>query len=149
MTLKNKNPWKLLSIGLLGVIAIGLLTPIDAAKPEPKPDSNQAILDLLLDSIFGLEAIHDDVAAVQSSSYDIIDALTYVDVSFECVVDFEGPADGICTNVCDEHGNDRALEVIEYDYAPLVETPDQNSNKLEFYYTSTEPTTFTILCLRT
>ena len=31
MTLKNKNPWKYLSVGLLGVIAIGLLAPVQAA----------------------------------------------------------------------------------------------------------------------
>jgi hypothetical protein len=36
MTFKKQNPWKYLSVGLLGVIAIGLLTPIDAIKPEPK-----------------------------------------------------------------------------------------------------------------
>ena len=31
MTLKNKNPWKYLSVGLLGVIAIGLFAPVHAA----------------------------------------------------------------------------------------------------------------------
>jgi len=34
MTLKNKNPWKYLSVGLLGVIAIGLFAPVQAAPGD-------------------------------------------------------------------------------------------------------------------
>lgn len=43
MTLKKQNPWKIFSIALLGVMAIGLLTPIDAAKPEPKENEATAV----------------------------------------------------------------------------------------------------------
>ena len=41
MTLKKQNPWKLLSVGLLGIIAIGLLTPVDAKPPSGQQDTNQ------------------------------------------------------------------------------------------------------------
>ena len=64
MTLQKQNPWKYLTVGLLGVIAIGLIAPVDA---KPGNDGNGTILELLLDPIFGLEALSNDIAVVQAS----------------------------------------------------------------------------------
>ena len=58
MTLKKQNPWKLLSIGLLGIIAIGLLAPVDA-KPPSGEKSNQ--FDIIFELIADLEMQVDDL----------------------------------------------------------------------------------------
>jgi len=51
MTFKKQNSWKYLSVGLLGIIAIGLLTPVDAKPPSGQQDVNQfeVIFDLIAD----------------------------------------------------------------------------------------------------
>jgi len=46
MTLKNKNPWKYLSVGLLGVIAIGLFAPAQAAPGDALSGWQAAVADL-------------------------------------------------------------------------------------------------------
>jgi len=46
MTLKNKNLWKYLSVGLLGVIAIGLLAPAQAAPGDALSGWQLAVADL-------------------------------------------------------------------------------------------------------
>ena len=65
-SLKKKNLWKYLSVGLLGIIAIGLLAPVDA-KPSPDNEGITSILELLLDTTFGLEEIKDEVRFIEGN----------------------------------------------------------------------------------
>jgi hypothetical protein len=67
MTLKSKNPWKYLSLGLLGVIAIGLFAPVQAA-PGNAQSGWQAVADGLqsqIDAIVGgdFQGQIDDIVA--------------------------------------------------------------------------------------
>jgi len=86
MTLKNTNPWKLLSIGLLGIIAIGLITPIDA-KPSPDNDSISIIQALLENATFGLVALDTDIGNVQSSVNDVDSDVAAVQASVDAILD--------------------------------------------------------------
>jgi len=45
MTLKKQNSWKLFSVGLLGVIALGLLIPVDAAPPTKENEATEVDCD--------------------------------------------------------------------------------------------------------
>jgi hypothetical protein len=141
MTLKKQNSWKLLSIGLLGVIAIGLITPIDA-KPAANNDGIQSILDLLLDSGFGLSALSSDVSMVQTTTDDTLSALTYVDDTFNCV---GSGFPYVCSNECDENHSDRVVAVLEYNGDGDEEI---HPNVVFYDNVSTESTTFEIQCLR-
>ena len=79
MTLKKQNPWKLLSIGLLGIIAIGLLAPVDAKAPSGDEESQlQAMFDLInvvlgtvekIDT--GLGNVASDVTAIKADTDNI------------------------------------------------------------------------------
>jgi hypothetical protein len=111
MTLQKQNPWKYLSVGLLGVIAIGLITPIDA-KPAADNEGITNILGLLEDAVFGLAAISNDVAIVQTTSDDIFSAMTYEDDTFSCV---GASLLFVCSNECDESSTDRVVKLLEFD----------------------------------
>ena len=84
MTLKQQNPWKLLSIGLLGIIAIGLLTPVDAKPPSGEVQTDQfalifSTLDSLQSQIDGavgdfqeqIDTLNDNLAAHVSADGDL------------------------------------------------------------------------------
>ena len=64
MTLKQQNPWKLFSVGLLGIIAVGLLAPVSAAPPSGNSDSQ-------LEELFNL--VNEILVAVQGIDTDLED----------------------------------------------------------------------------
>jgi len=62
MTLKKQNPWKLLSVGLLSIITIGLLAPVDAAPPSGSEQSQlEALFDLISEVLGIVEGIDTDL----------------------------------------------------------------------------------------
>ncbi|MDH3277804.1 MAG: hypothetical protein OEM21_06855 [Nitrosopumilus sp.] len=79
MTLQNKNPWKYLSLGLFGVIAIGLLAPAQAAPGGAFSGWQLAVADLQtqIDSIVGgdfqgqIDEVVGDLAAHTSADDDL------------------------------------------------------------------------------
>ena len=65
MTLKKQNTWKLLSVGLLGIITIGLLAPVDAAPPSGEEESQLAALFDLINEVLGtVDGIDTDLSNV-------------------------------------------------------------------------------------
>ena len=74
-SLKKQNLWKYLSVGLLGIIAIGLITPIDAKEAKDSTLLNE-ILDLLLDTTFGLEEIKDEVKIIEGATMSPLKMVT-------------------------------------------------------------------------
>ena len=84
MTLKNKNPWKYLSVGLLGVMAIGLFAPVQAA-PGGGQNGWQAVaagLQSQIDAIIGedFQGQIDALVAAKNIEIDQAEAILRVEV---------------------------------------------------------------------
>ena len=62
MTLKKQNPWKILSLGLLGIITIGLLAPVSAAPPSGNSDSQlEELFNLVNEVLLSVQGIDTDL----------------------------------------------------------------------------------------
>jgi hypothetical protein len=150
MTLKNKNPWKYLSVGLLGVIAVGLFAPVQAA-PGNAQSGWQAVADGLqsqIDAIVGGD-FQGQIDALEARVANLENLHFYVDTTFYCNLEGEDPDRWDCYNICDGSESDVALEVLEYDSDGSGQDPNGEENGVLREASRTEASVFTILCAST
>jgi len=148
MTLKKQNPWKLLSIGLLGVMAIGLLAPVDAKPPEGTPGGPVADdLDCLVPCVDEAELTFDTATQAELNILDGTVAGLILDLASEATARADADTAETAARIAGDGSLQTQIDNIEQKLCPEEEI----QVKLEGYetFSSTFPGEFMelVVCL--